>query len=93
MNTIKVLNENPQKTSIAVGKILKKARKSKNYTGIALGKKINISQQQISSYERGVNNISLKLLFTILTELDLNLNDFIFLLNKELKKDSGNYHY
>lgn len=65
----------------------------KKYTGIELGKKINISQQQISSYERGVNNISLKLLFTILIELDLNLNDFIFMLNKELNRDNGYYHY
>ncbi|EMI5489941.1 helix-turn-helix transcriptional regulator [Providencia stuartii] len=93
MDITKALNENPQKTSLAVGKILKNARKSKKYTGIELGKKINISQQQISSYERGVNNISLKLLFTILIELDLNLNDFIFMLNKELNRDNGYYHY
>ncbi|OAT18065.1 helix-turn-helix domain-containing protein [Proteus myxofaciens] len=94
MIDLKTLNNDPQLTSITIGKILKKVRKAKKITGTELGEKINISQQQISSYERGVNNISLKLFFTILSELGITVNDFILLLNKEFKLDEDiNYYH
>ncbi|MGX4743123.1 helix-turn-helix domain-containing protein [Providencia rettgeri] len=55
-----------------VGLFLRMARKDKNLTGRELAKLMNISQQQISRYERGVNSLRLGLLEQYLIVLDKN---------------------
>ncbi|ENG7538049.1 helix-turn-helix transcriptional regulator, partial [Providencia stuartii] len=41
-----------------IGRMLKSYRRRTGLTGSELAKKINVSQQQISRYENGVNNIT-----------------------------------
>lgn len=61
-----------------IGTYLRDARISKSLTGFQLGKLIQISQQQISRYERGETNISFDTLDKMLTVLDKNWSDFFY---------------
>ncbi|MGG4702490.1 MULTISPECIES: helix-turn-helix domain-containing protein [Providencia] len=61
---------------IAVGKEIFRLRKKRGLTGKQLAEKLNVSQQQISRYERGVCNINVDTLFVILHELDCSLSNF-----------------
>ncbi|OAT37509.1 MrpJ family protein [Proteus myxofaciens ATCC 19692] len=45
-------------------------------TGAELAQKLNISQQQISRYERGVSRISADMLLHILSIFNVSVNDF-----------------
>lgn len=64
-------------------KTIRNIRKNKGYTGKELAGQLNISQQQISRYERGVNQLTLDMLFNILIILiiliilDISLPSFI----------------
>lgn len=51
-----------KKLNIEVGKKIKFLRKSKGLTENDLAEYFNVSQQQISRYERGVNNITISFL-------------------------------
>lgn len=66
-------------------------------TGAELGKLLNISQQQISRYERGINKIPIDMLFHILDIFDISISDFfekvskrIITLKYKIKYDSDN---
>lgn len=66
-------------------------------TGAELGKLLNISQQQISRYERGINKIPIDILFHILNIFDISISDFfekvskrIITLKYKIKYDSDN---
>ncbi|KSX93281.1 transcriptional regulator [Proteus mirabilis] len=66
-------------------------------TGAELGKLLNISQQQISRYERGINKIPIDMLFHILNIFDISISDFfekvskrIITLKYKIKYDSDN---
>lgn len=61
---------------IAVGKEIFRLRKKRGLTGKQLAEKLNVSQQQISRYERGVCNINVDTLFVILHELECSLSSF-----------------
>ncbi|MEX5763563.1 helix-turn-helix domain-containing protein [Proteus mirabilis] len=66
-------------------------------TGAELGKLLNISQQQISRYERGINKIPIDILFHILNIFDISISDFfekvskrVITLKYKIKYDSDN---
>ncbi|HCT3783220.1 helix-turn-helix domain-containing protein [Proteus mirabilis] len=61
-----------------IGSFLKKARKNQSLTGHQLGKLMQISQQQISRYERGESGINIETLDVMLNILGKNWSEFFF---------------
>ncbi|WP_369309455.1 helix-turn-helix domain-containing protein [Providencia rettgeri] len=59
-----------------IGLELSHLRKEKGLSGKKLAKKLKISQQQISRYERGICSINCGMLFSILFYLDTNPRTF-----------------
>lgn len=55
-----------------LGSFLKNERISNSLSGAELAKKLNISQQQISRYENGKNNIPVKFLITYCNALHIS---------------------
>ena len=75
------MKSNKLKTSIGsfqkilteeIGLELSYLRREKGFSGNDLAKKLKISQQQISRYERGVCSINCGMLFSILFYLEIN---------------------
>ncbi|EQB8046520.1 helix-turn-helix domain-containing protein [Providencia stuartii] len=60
----------------AVGQKIKSLRKSQGYTVFQLAKEIDISEQQLFRYERGVNSIDIDCLVRVLKVLDVNMGEF-----------------
>ncbi|EFB73097.1 antitoxin HipB [Providencia rustigianii] len=58
-----------------IGKMLKSYRRRTGLTGTELAKRINVSQQQISRYENGVNNITFDKLMILFNALEMNRYD------------------
>ncbi|EMS1063693.1 helix-turn-helix transcriptional regulator [Providencia stuartii] len=80
---------------IAVGKEIFRLRKKRGLTGKQLAEKLNVSQQQISRYERGVCNINVDTLFVILHELDCSLSNFfsaVYLSINDAEKKVGSHY-
>lgn len=65
-----------------IGLVLREFRKCKGLSGAELAKLVGLSQQQISRYESGKNQVTLYMLFEILMVLDVSIEKFIL----ELKK-------
>lgn len=63
--------------NVEVGEYIRKNRLKKGLSGRELGEIIGVSQQQISRYERGENNISISDFSFILSVLNVNFQDFI----------------
>ncbi|MFY3769341.1 hypothetical protein AHYW_000219 [Providencia manganoxydans] len=78
-------NIQERKTSIneGAGKVIRFLRKQKNITEGELGELANLSQQQISRYERGINHITLSCLAQILSVLNTSVDDFLYYLSLE----------
>ncbi|MEZ2896486.1 helix-turn-helix domain-containing protein [Providencia rettgeri] len=72
--------------SLCCGKIIKKIRKENGMTGAELAKKMNVSQQQMSRYERGINKLSIDMLFNIAMVLDVSFENIIKSVISEAKK-------
>lgn len=62
--------------SKAVGYELYLLRKKRSLSGKELAEQLNISQQQVSRYERGICNITIDMLILMLRVLDMPINDF-----------------
>ncbi|NBM55964.1 helix-turn-helix domain-containing protein [Proteus vulgaris] len=60
----------------AVGQKIKSLRKSQGYTVFQLAKEIDISEQQLFRYERGVNRIDIDCLVRVLEVLGVNIGSF-----------------
>ncbi|UBX49457.1 helix-turn-helix domain-containing protein [Providencia alcalifaciens] len=58
-----------------IGRVLKAYRRRAGLTGSELAKRINVSQQQISRYENGVNNISFDKLVILFNALEMSSRD------------------
>lgn len=56
-------------------RMLKDYRRRTGLTGSELAKRINVSQQQISRYENGVNNISFDKLIILFNALEMSSRD------------------
>ncbi|HHR6039186.1 TPA: helix-turn-helix domain-containing protein [Providencia alcalifaciens] len=61
-----------------IGKFLKKARKRQSLSGSQMGELMQLSQQQISRYERGETGINIEKLDIMLSILGLSWFDFLF---------------
>ncbi|MDR2225291.1 MAG: helix-turn-helix transcriptional regulator [Providencia sp.] len=73
-----------QNVDEALGYLIKKHRKKQGLTGVELGKMLNISQQQISRYERGVNNFSIDRIIDILLILNISQEDLVKVIIDEI---------
>lgn len=60
----------------AVGQKIKALRKAQGFTVFQLAKEIDISEQQLFRYERGVNRIDIDCLVRVLKVLDVNMGEF-----------------
>ncbi|MBQ0211502.1 helix-turn-helix transcriptional regulator [Providencia rettgeri] len=69
------------------GFVLKKERKELGISGIELARRLNISQQQVSRYERGINKMSLDMLLNISVALNIPMEKFIANVISEVKKN------
>ncbi|EMI5489848.1 helix-turn-helix transcriptional regulator [Providencia stuartii] len=61
-----------------IGSFLKKARKNQSLTGHQLGRLMQVSQQQISRYERGESGINIETLDVMLDILGKSWSEFFF---------------
>lgn len=60
-----------------IGDFIRKIRVKNGLTGAELGKLIGVSQQQISRYERGYNELSFTDFVFILSVMNVSFLDFI----------------
>ncbi|BBV06039.1 helix-turn-helix domain-containing protein [Providencia hangzhouensis] len=63
-----------ENVNIKLGYLIKKLRKKKGISGAELAKKLNVSQQQVSRYERGATKLSFEKLIELTIYLDLDLS-------------------
>ncbi|QXX82377.1 helix-turn-helix transcriptional regulator [Providencia sp. R33] len=68
-----------------LGNHLRKARLSKGLSGNELGSVIQLSQQQVSRYELGINKLSLDKLIEIVIFLDIDINEITKLIIKQVE--------
>lgn len=73
--------------SIIVGKKIRDFRIEKGMSGAELGKILNLSQQQVSRYERGINKITVDLLYEASLILDIKIELFL-----EIEQHDLNFH-
>ncbi|MDR2227050.1 MAG: helix-turn-helix domain-containing protein [Providencia sp.] len=90
------------------GAVIKKLRKEVGVTGAELAMKLNISQRQMSRYERGINKFSVDMLFKtsivlnvpferlikyILSEMEESNSDDVAMLKKTISASDTIYFY
>lgn len=81
-----ISRQNQLKNDVAF--FLRRARRRKGLTGKEFGRLLNVSQQQISRYERGTTSITIEQLDSILDCLDVDWNYFF---NEVLAKYSSDF--
>lgn len=76
---MRVMNNDSYKSKVllVMGDEIKKVRKNKKLTGTELGSLIDVSQQQISRYERGCDNMKVNTLLNILSTLGVSPNEYM----------------
>ncbi|HGJ5882623.1 MULTISPECIES: helix-turn-helix domain-containing protein [Arsenophonus] len=72
--------------NVNIGKMIKFKRKEKGLSGELLAEKIGVSQQQLSRYERGVNDIKVNTLYSITQVLNIPIDSFFAELIEEQSK-------
>ncbi|MBQ0268124.1 helix-turn-helix domain-containing protein [Providencia huaxiensis] len=72
-----------ENVNIKLGCLIKKLRKKKGISGAELAEKLNVSQQQVSRYERGTTKLSFEKLIELTIHLDLDLSK----LKSEIEKE------
>ncbi|MGW8595860.1 helix-turn-helix domain-containing protein [Providencia rettgeri] len=91
-NKLKTSIDNFQKLiTEQIGIELSHLRKEKGLSGKELAKKLKVSQQQISRYERGVCGLSCGMLYLILYYLEFSPCQFFNNLELKLNKKYPNY--
>ncbi|ENG4185383.1 helix-turn-helix transcriptional regulator [Providencia rettgeri] len=63
--SIKEVNNDPESIVLNIASMVRRLRKQRGLSGKELGDMIGLSQQQISRYERGMNNITMDTLCKI----------------------------
>lgn len=77
----------------AVGQKIKALRRAQGFTVFQLAKEIDISEQQLYRYERGVNRIDIDCLVRVLKVLDVNMGEFfseVLQEDTQVDEDTGN---
>lgn len=98
MNTIDegVVSQIKHDVNIVIGRQIMLLRKAQGLTGQALAKKLGISQQQVSRYERGICKIDTDTLMILLMYFDASLELFFqkvaLALKERAPKIYGYYH-
>lgn len=72
--------------SIYCGLVIRKIRKENGISACELATQVNVSQQQMSRYERGINKISIDMLFNLSVALDCPFERVIKLIIAEVQK-------
>lgn len=67
------------------GMVLRRIRKDNNLTGADLAKILNISQQQVSRYERGVTKFTVDMLLSMSIALNVSFESVIKSIMAEIK--------
>lgn len=70
--------------NLLIGNYFKKKRRECGLSGREIGDLLNISQQQISRYERGLSVMPLGALLFFLKKNNLSINDFFNYLENEI---------
>lgn len=78
--------------SVLIGKRIQCIRKEKGITGDELARMLNISQQQVSRYERGINQITVDCLFKISEILNVELSELLGIEQQQVPFDYF-FHY
>lgn len=81
-------NQNNQ-VSTYCGAVIKQIRRECGMTGAELAKKLNVSQQQMSRYERGINKISVDMLFNLSIALNVPFVKLIKQVLLEMEKSNS----
>ncbi|HEM7189237.1 TPA: helix-turn-helix transcriptional regulator [Providencia rettgeri] len=93
-NKLKTSIDNFQKVlTEQIGMELSHIRKEKGLSGKDLAKKLKVSQQQISRYERGVCGLSCGMLYLILYYLEFSPCQFFNTLELKLSKKYPDYKF
>lgn len=76
-----------------VGKNIKILRQREGLTTRALAKEINISYQQLSRYERGVNKIDVNLIYKLKLFFNVSFDVFFNGITDDSKSDFTNFFF
>lgn len=82
-------NNQDNRISTYCGTVIKQTRKECGMTGAELAKKLNVSQQQMSRYERGINKISVDMLFNLSIALNVPFEKIIKYVLLEMEKSNS----
>ncbi|MBI6194819.1 helix-turn-helix domain-containing protein [Providencia rettgeri] len=90
MNTMneQVVSHIKHDINVVIGRHVMLLRKSRGLTGQDLAKKLRVSQQQVSRYERGVCKIDMDTLIIVLMHLQVSLEFFFQKVALSLKEDT-----
>ncbi|EPL9568480.1 helix-turn-helix domain-containing protein [Providencia rettgeri] len=75
------------KVNTLVGNYLRQKRIENDMTGAEVSELLNVSQQQISRYENGINTISFSLILLFLMKFNISVESFFVSLLKELENE------
>ena len=75
-----------------LGHHLRQARMKRGLSSHELANIINLSQQQISRYERGVNKLSLDKLIEIIVFLDIDVKDIVRIITTEVEHEKRTFY-
>lgn len=73
-----------------LGNHLRKARVRKGLSGQELAAIIQLSQQQVSRYELGVNKLSLDKLIEIAILLEIDIHEITTMITRQFEKEKDN---
>lgn len=69
--------DNSKTINFRIGQRIRHLRKKLKYSGTLFAKELEISQQQLSRYERGTNRISIELIYRISEKFEVHINYFV----------------
>lgn len=68
--------DNSKTINFRIGQRIRHLRKKLKCSGTVFAKRLEISQQQLSRYERGTNRISIELIYRISEKFDVHISYF-----------------
>lgn len=84
------MNDIEKDINVRIGNLIKKLRRNKGISGAELAEKLNVSQQQISRYERGITKLNIEKLIELKIHLDLDLSNLTSEIEKEISYINDN---
>lgn len=93
MPFLKLSLEDKNAFTVSIGEELKFFRKKKGLTAKKVAEGINVSQQQMSRYERGQSHIAIDTLLIILYKLNAPIDLFFYKVFERLKEKNTDIFY